>query len=183
MAGRFVRRQKCFGSAHDETCEGSSTSCFLLRRCAVCLPVPWLATLCGGLTILDRRTSRPATAAAHATVSCGDMRRAYRRIGWPPDATALLLWLCAGRGPRRQQHELLTASAVRHVNSSIQITTCSWVGPRRSRLFDYVGGRAPGRALPDAGRHQAAGDQMPPAIKCTRAPANLALSICNLANM
>jgi hypothetical protein len=131
------------------------------------LPAHWPAAVCGGLTVLGRRIQRPATAAApRAAVRCGDAWRAYRHI-WPPGAKALPLWLCAGRGPRRQQHELVTTAAVRHFNSDIQIITCSLFGPRRSTLFDCAGGRAPGCALLDARRHQAAGNQMPRAIKCS----------------
>jgi hypothetical protein len=76
------------------------------RCCVVCAAA--LLFWIGAYRRRIPQASRPATAAApRAAVRCGDAWRAYRHIGWPPGAKALPLWLCAGRGPRRQQHELL----------------------------------------------------------------------------
>ena len=99
LAGRCVRRPHCFGSAQAEAREGSSTSCWSLRRYTACCrrlgwPLCAAARHCFGSAQAEARDS--------SSTSCWSLRRCAaccRRLGWPLCAAALLFAGCCVQRP------------------------------------------------------------------------------------
>jgi hypothetical protein len=116
LAGRCARRLHCFGSAQAEARDGSSTSCWSLRRCvACCRRLSW--PLCAAASLFWLGSDRGPRWHQHEVLVASAVRGVLP-APWPAALRRVLtlFWLGSGRGPRQQHEDLvLVASAVRGV--------------------------------------------------------------------
>ena len=142
VAGCCAQRPYCFGSAQAESRNEGSMSCGSLWRCVACCRRLGRLLCAAAVLFLARHRPRPLTRAARAASRFGGARLADGALAGYSSRRFYWYWLGIGRGPQREQHELLVASAVRG------LLPAPWpAAPHSSRtiLFWLGTGRGPQR--------------------------------------